>query len=330
MIDQYINKIIEGDCIELLKELPDNSVDISFADPPFNLKKKYSKYEDDLEENIYLEWCKEWMFEIVRVTKDSGSIFIHNVPKWSIQFAYYLSSISDFKNWISWKALTGPPNRRNLQPTHYVFLYFAKNLKNNIAYAVRGKHPRCRKCNYLHKDYGGKKSIIHPFGPLLGDVWTDIYRCRHKKTRDSHPCQLPIHLLERMILMSTNEGDIVLDPFIGTGTTGIAAKRLGRQYIGFDNSLEYVEIAKKKIKNEIELSKIDNIYVSYYLEEVVTIRDKDWDSLKQYYTIPELSKDIDHTKSMLKIGSGVKKRKIKDTTKVIINNIVPEIDFSDN
>jgi len=75
---------------------------------------------------------------------------------------------------------------------------------------------------------------MHPYGPLISDVWTDIHRIRHKKRRDEHPCQLPIPLLERLILMTTDEGDIILDPFVGTGTTAIAAKRLGRKYIAID------------------------------------------------------------------------------------------------
>ena len=329
-IDDCINKITLRDCLRGLRALPDNSVDMSFADPPFNLKKKYNTYSDDLGETSYLDWCNQWLTEMVRVTKDTGSIFIHNIPKWAVPFANHLNTVADFKNWISWKALTGPPNRRNLQPTHYVFLYYAKNIKNNKAYSVRGKHPRCRKCDYLHKDYGGKKSIIHPFGPLLGDVWTDIYRMRHRKVRDEHPCQLPPHLLERLILMSTDENDIVLDPFMGTGTTAIAAKRLGRRYIGFEKDLEYVEISRIKLSRENNISKMGDVWLSYHLEEPVTIRDKDWDELKQYYAIPELSKDVDHTESLLKAEvDGKVRKKVKGVARAKPKDSTPEIDFGE-
>ena len=98
------------------------------------------------------------------------------------------------------------------------------------------------------KDYGGKKSQINPYGTLLSDVWADIHRIRHNTRRDKHPCQLPEPLLERLILMSTDEGDTVLDPFIGAGTTALAAKRLGRNYIGIDLDKKYKEIVNDKLK----------------------------------------------------------------------------------
>ena len=82
MIDKFCNKIIRGDCLSILKKIPDKSVDITFADPPFNLKKKYSQYKDLKETEDYLNWCNDWMSEMVRVTKPTGSIFVHNIPRW--------------------------------------------------------------------------------------------------------------------------------------------------------------------------------------------------------------------------------------------------------
>jgi site-specific DNA-methyltransferase (adenine-specific) len=99
---------------------------------------------------------------------------------------------------------------------------------------------------YLLKDYGGKKDSLHPFGPLVSDSWVDIHRIKHNKYRDEHPCQLPIHLLERIVLMSTDENDIVFDPFVGTGTSALAAKRLGRRFIGVDIDDKYVNICREK------------------------------------------------------------------------------------
>lgn len=127
---------------------------------------------------------------------------------------------------------------------------------------------------------------MHQFGPLVSDVWTDIHRIRHKKRRDEHPCQLPIHLLERLLLMSSDEGDIVLDPFVGTGTTAVAAKRLGRKYIGIDIDSKYVEITKKKLENT-EPTIINDCYVSIFLDKVITMRDKDWDKIKDAFVIPK-------------------------------------------
>ncbi len=304
MIEAYINRIIQGDCLELFRRIPDNSVDITFADPPFNLKKKYNSMKDSLEVEEYLHWCEGWISEMVRVTKPTGSIFVHNIPKWLTYYAGFLNKLADFKHWISWDAPTSPMGK-TLQPAHYGILFYAKDAKQNKFYEIRYPHKRCRKCNYLHKDYGGKKAGLHPFGPLVSDAWTDIHRIKHNKYRDEHPCQLPIHLLERIILMSTDEGDIVLDPFSGTGTTTIAAKRLGRRYISFELDDTYATIARNKVEQEASNSKIGNVWVSFYLDEVVTIRDKDWAELSQYYYVPEPVEGVDYTKILLKNKSTI-------------------------
>lgn len=299
MLEKYINKILQGNCLVLFKEIPDNSIDVTFADPPFNLKKKYDNYRDCLEFKQYLNWCKKWIKEMIRVTKPTGSILVHNIPRWLTHYAEPLNNLADFKHWISWDAPTSPMGK-TLQPSHYGLLLYARDAKRIKFYEIRYPHKRCRKCGYLLKDYGGKKEALHPFGPLLSDVWTDIHRIKHNKYRDSHPCQLPIHLLERIILMSSDEGDIVLDPFIGTGTTAIAAKRLGRKYIGFDIDEKYVNITKRKLEQENTKSKIGSVWVSFFLKEVITIRDNDWKELSKYFIIPENIKEIDFSKIKLK------------------------------
>jgi len=304
MIEKYINKIIQGDCLTLFQDIPDNSIDITFADPPFNLGKKYTSYRDNIQIEQYLEWCQKWISEMVRVTKLTGSIFVHNVPQWLTYYSYSLNKIADFKHWISWDAPTAPMGK-SLQPAHYGILYYAKDAKQNKFYEIRYPHKRCRKCGYLLKDYGGKKDGLHPFGPLVSDVWTDIHRIKHNRYRDEHPCQLPVHLLERVILMSTDENDIVLDPFVGTGTTAVAAKRIGRKYIGFDIDPGYVDIAKSKLIREKSDSKIGNVWVSFFSNEVITIRHIDWEILASFYEVPEPLNKIDFIKIALKSNGGV-------------------------
>lgn len=299
MVHKYLNKIVKGDCIELFKAIPDESVDITFADPPFNLKKKYNSHKDSLDLQDYLEWCEKWIIEMVRVTKPTGSIFLHNIPKWLTHYASILNKIADFRHWISWDAPTTPMGK-TLQPSHYGILYYAKNIKQNKFYEIRHPHKRCRKCSYLHKDYGGKKAGLHPFGPLVSDVWTDIHRVKHNKYRDEHPCQLPIHLLERIILMSTDEGDTVLDPFSGTGTSAVAAKRLGRNYIGFELDDKYANVSINKFTRELANSKIGDYWVSHFLGSVVTLRAKDWEYISDYYLVPDVIENIDRTSIKLK------------------------------
>jgi site-specific DNA-methyltransferase (adenine-specific) len=290
--EKYLNQIIQGDCLEAMRNIPDNSVDIAFADPPFNLKKKYNGYKDNQNNDAYLAWCRDWISEMVRITKPTGSIFVHNIPKWLTYYASFLNEIAYFKHWIAWDAPSGPMGK-SLQPSHYGILYYVKNPKENKFYEIRYPHKRCRKCGYLLKDYGGKKDALHPFGPLISDSWADIHRIKHSKYRDKHPCQLPIHLLERIVLMSTDENDIVFDPFVGTGTSVIAAKRLGRKFIGIDIDEEYVNITRQKLIKEPANSRINRIWLSFYLNKIVTIRDIDWNDLKGHYSLPTKARDID-------------------------------------
>ena len=277
MLNRFLNRIIVGDCLELLRQIPDNSVDACFADPPFNLKKKYTSYDDRKALKDYLAWCEEWLSELVRVTKPDGSIFVHNIPKWLTYFADHLNQIAVFRHWISWDSMSVPLGK-TLLPAHYGILYYTKRSNGFKFYDVRIPHKKCRLCDGYLKDYGGKKAQMHPFGTLASDVWTDIHRIRHNKRRDEHPCQLPIHLLERIVLMSSDPGDVILDPFIGTGTTAVAAKRLGRHYIGIDIDEEYAQIARENVARE-EPSVCGGKYVSIFLDRIVSIRDIDCTAL---------------------------------------------------
>jgi len=291
MVKEFINKVILGDAIEIMKKIPNNSIDMTFADPPFNLGKKYNHYKDKKELDEYIEWCKLWLKEMVRITKPTGSIFVHNIPRWLIYYASFLNEIAYFRHWIAWNAM-GAPLGKTLLPNHYGILWYTKEINDFKFYDIRGQHPRCRKCKFILQDYGGKKDQIHPFGPLISDVWTDIHRIRHKKRRDEHPCQLPVPLLERLILMTTDEGDIVLDPFIGTGTTAVAAKKLGRNFIAIDIDPKYIEITEKNLA-EAKPTKINGCFVSMFLGKVITIRQKDWDELQKMAKLPEDIKKVE-------------------------------------
>lgn len=291
MLNKFINKVILGDAIEVMKQIPDNSVDMTFADPPFNLGKRYNSYYDKKEVEEYLGWCNQWLSEMVRITKPTGSIFVHNIPRWLIFFASHLNEIAHFRHWIAWNAM-GAPLGKTLLPKHYGVLWYTKDPKDFKFYDIREPHPRCRKCRIIQQDYGGKKDQLHPIGPLISDVWTDIHRIRHKKRRDEHPCQLPIPLLERLILMTTDEEDIVLDPFIGTGTSAVAAKRLGRRYIAIDIDPKYVEITKENLRTNAP-TKINGCYVSMYLGKTITVRDEDWEKIKHALVVPENVREVE-------------------------------------
>jgi site-specific DNA-methyltransferase (adenine-specific) len=295
MVSRYVNRLIQGDCLEVMKNIPDKSVDMTFADPPFNLGKKYNSYNDNIKVGNYLDWSKKWMSELVRITKSTGSIFVHNIPKWLIYYSAFLNEISYFKYWIVWDAIANA-TINCLQPVHYGILYYVKDLNKNKLYDIRCPHKRCKNCGHFIKNY----KDLHPFGPLVSDVWTDINRVRSNKYKDKHPCQLPTSLLDRLILMSTDENDIILDPFVGTGTTAICAKRLGRKFIGIDIDKDYLEIAQNKLLKESADSKIGNAWVSFYLGKIVTIRDADWMELSQLFSVPDKIKYLNFAREKIK------------------------------
>lgn len=273
MLANYLDQVIIGDCLEVMSHIEDNSVDACFADPPFNLEKKYTAYKDQRPAEEYLDWCRQWLHELWRITKPTGSIFVHNIPKWLTYYASILNEFAYFRHWISWDAMSNPLGK-TLLPAHYGILFYIKEPRDFKFYEIRAPHKRCRVCNSYLKDYGGKKDQMHPFGALVSDVWTDIHRIRHNVRRDEHPCQLPIPLLERIVLMSTDPGDVVLDPFLGTGTTAIAAKALGRRFVGIDVDPEYAEIAEDKLA-KVKASTYNGFYVSHFLNRIQSIRDID-------------------------------------------------------
>lgn len=112
-----VDQVINGDCLQALAQIPDDTVDMCFADPPFNLDKKYSTYKDQRTVDDYLAWCEQWLRELVRVTKPSGSIFVHNIPKWLTYYAGILNQIAHFRHWIAWDAMSAPLGK-TLLPAH--------------------------------------------------------------------------------------------------------------------------------------------------------------------------------------------------------------------
>lgn len=306
-IKRLQNKILSADCLAMLAKMPDNAVDMCFADPPFNLKKRYTSYKDGLATAEYLLWCDKWLSEMVRITKPTGTIFVHNIPKWLTYYSEILNRQAHFRHWISWQAV-GRPLGKTLLPSHYGILFYVKDEKSFKFYDLRAPHTSCRVCGAYLKDYGGKENLRHPFGSLVGDVWTDIHRIRHNKRRDPHPCQLPPHLLERLILMCTDAGDTVFDPFMGTGTTAVAAKKLGRNYIGSELDEQYAGIAAEKAA-EAKPTMLEGVYISEYLGNIVTIRDVDAEKIMQQQLAPAKQSSPARAKSRKQIVLLEKKQK---------------------
>ncbi len=238
--------LFAADCLDVLPQLKDEIVHTVFADPPFNIGKTYGKSYDDLKpDEQYLNWCKQWIGECVRVLKPGGAFFLYNLPKWNILLGSCLLELNmHFRHWIAIEISSSLPIPGRLHPSHYSLLYYTKG-KPAVFRRIRTPIQTCRHCGKEVKDYGGHRAAMNPKGVNLKDVWTDIPPVRHGKfkSRKRSANALSTKLLDRVIEMSTLHGDIVLDPFGGSGTTFAVCEKKGRQWIGMeiDYSPEIIE-----------------------------------------------------------------------------------------
>ena len=277
-MSNLIGKVHNKDCLELMRSIAPNSINMIFADPPFNLNKKYNTYKDNLDFFKYMEWTKIWLRECSRILRNDGSLFLYNIPKLLTYTTPILNDLLEFRHWITWNA-NGQPLGKTLQPAHYGILFYTKT-KDSKYYNVRAPHPKCRKCDSYLKDYGGKEHLRHPFGYQISDVWGDIHRVRHNSKRvPKHPCQLPVHLIERLLLMSTDEGDIIFDPFCGSGSAAVAAKQMGRRYIGTEIDSYYAKASNDKYQQASEVTGNNGEYISVHLGKIVSIRNIDYEKM---------------------------------------------------
>lgn len=226
-------KLFQADCLDFFRGIEAESVDLAFADPPFNLGKEYSsKINDDLADEHYLSWCESWLSEMIRVLKPGGTLMLWNLPKWNIPLGFYLGKHLTFRHWISVDIKYSLPITGRLYPSHYSLLYYVKGSKPAIFHPDRMPITCCRHCGGELKDYGGYKDKMNPRGVNISDVWTDIPPVRHAKYKKRDANALSLKLMDRIISMSSDPGSLVLDPFGGSGTTYVAAELTGRRWIG--------------------------------------------------------------------------------------------------
>lgn len=250
-----INQNLQGDVLEKLKDIPDNSVDFIFTDPPYNLNKTYHKYDDDKDIEEYFQWCDQWLAELIRVLKPGRTLALLNIPLSSIRHFLFLEKSLHFQNWIVWDALSFPV--RLIMPAHYAILCFTKGesrklpvfteeMGNEYESFINGSYNPLKPLDY---GYCIRASCIKKRKKLgvddkaqLTDLWQDTHRLKHNSYRVNHPCQIPPRLMYRLISIFTKPNEIVLDCFNGSGTTTLTAEQLGRRYIGIENSQEYHEL----------------------------------------------------------------------------------------
>ncbi len=233
--ESHFGRLYNGDCLDLLARMETSSVDLVFADPPFNLKKDYGAgVDDDLTDEEYLAWCQKWIAECVRVLDEGGSFFLYNLPKWNIELGHELHQLGmTFRHWVALDIKMSLPIQGKLYPSHYSLLYFTKGKPNRFV-RPRVPIPVCRHCGGDIKDYGGHRNKLNPAGLNVSDVWTDIPPVRHRNRKRRGANELSEKFLERVLTIASEEGDLVFDPFGGAGTTYAVAERMHRRWIGIE------------------------------------------------------------------------------------------------
>lgn len=233
------NNIIinQGDALELFRNIESSTIDLIVADPPYNLNKDYGNKSDSRSFDEYILFTKNWIKEAKRVLKPTGTLYTFM----GFRFISYLYQILEqeycfkFNNWICWYYTQGIGKKKGFSPRHDDILMFTKTEKFTFNLdSVRIPQKYYRLVNNMR-------------GANPGDVWefSHIHYCQ--ENRQNHPTQKPEGLIERMVLSSSNEGDLVLDPFSGSGTTLRVCQQLNRNCIGFELNPEYVENTKKRL-----------------------------------------------------------------------------------
>ena len=275
-----INKVICDDCVNGLTRIEDNKVDLIYLDPPFftqDVQRLYSKetkteltFSDkwnSMEE--YLLFMEERLTECKRTLKDTGSIFVHCDRNASHYLKVLLDKIFGMKNFqseIIWTYKRWSNSKMGLLNNHQVILFYSKtdrfkfnriyteysettNIDQILQERVRDKEGKAK---YKTDENGNVVIGKSKKGVPLSDVWEIPYLNPKAKERVGYPTQKPVILLEQIIKLVTDEGDIVVDPFAGSGTTLVAAKILNRKYLGMDISSDAVLIAEKRLETLIK------------------------------------------------------------------------------
>jgi DNA modification methylase len=258
-------RICQGDCVNLMQELEAGSVDLVFADPPFNIGYKYDQYDDRQEAKKYLAWSRDWMRAVHRVLKPNGTFWLAIGDEFAAELKLIAQNQAGFfcRSWVIWYYTFGVNCVRGFSRSHTHLLHFVKDANN---FTFNSENPAVRVLSARQLVYADGRA--NPKGRLPDNTWfyrpQDIpngflpshdawYFARvagtFKERQGFHGCQMPEGVLGRIIRVSSNPGEVVLDPFAGSGTTLAVAKKLGRQWLGIELSGDYVRKIKMRLKN---------------------------------------------------------------------------------
>jgi len=268
------HKIIYADALEALKTLADNSVDLIFADPPYNIGKNFNgKIEKWDTEESYLEWCYEWLDLCVQKLKPNGSFYVMTATQFMPYFDIHLRKKLTILSRVVWSYDSSGVQAKKYYGSMYEPILFCVKDKNNYTFntndiLVEAKTGAKRKLI----DYRKAVPTVYNSEKVPGNVW-EFSRVRYRMDEyENHPTQKPISLLERIIKASSNEGDLVLDPFSGTFTTCYVAKELNRNSIGIELQDEYVKIGLRRLQlaEEFKGEKLEKEIRTFETEKIET------------------------------------------------------------
>lgn len=254
------NEVWTGDCLKLLEDVPAGSVDLAFADPPFNIGYEYDQYHDRRSKGDYLAFTDRWLAAVKRTLKPSGSMFVAIGDEYAAEHKVRLDGLGlHLRNWIVWHYTFGVSCTRKFNRSHAHIFYYVADPKRYTFNADTVRVKSARQTAYADRR-------ANPLGKLPDDTWylrpqeaedhfeadSDTWAvsrvCGTFHERTDHPCQMPEAVLERIIKVASNPGDVVLDPFAGSGTTLAVAKRLRRQYLGIELSEAYADAVRERLK----------------------------------------------------------------------------------
>jgi len=238
-----LDQVVHGDCVEALAADPTFRARLVFADPPFNIGYQYDAYQDRRSYKDYVEWTHRWMSACRQALTEDGSFYIAIGDEFVAEI--WRIAVHELKltmrNWIVWHYTFGQNTRAKFSRAHTHILYFVANAKKFVFNDSEIRTPSARQLIY-------NDSRAHPKGKIPDDVWRYSRVCGTFKERQGwHGCQMPTKLLARIIRASSDVGDVVLDPFCGSGTTAVTAAALGRRYLPFDISTNYVDRARQRL-----------------------------------------------------------------------------------
>jgi site-specific DNA-methyltransferase (adenine-specific) len=248
-MSQWRNRIFCQDVITGIAQVPDGAIDLIIADPPYGLGKDYGNDSDKLDADAYLRWMAQWINAVLPKLKANGSLYIFLTWRTSPEIFVMLKQHMTMMNEIIWDrrvpSMGGGTRRFSSVHDTVGFFVNAKNYYFDLD-AIRVPYDAVTKKARSRSLFAGAKWLELGYNPK--DVWSVSRLHREHRERADHPTQKPLEIVERMVKASCPQGGVVLDPFMGSGTSAVAAQRCGRDYVGFELNPDYCEMIGQRLQ----------------------------------------------------------------------------------